>query len=573
MNKKLDLDNLSLDERILMEQVNDDIKQDFHRLMEAIHCRAGNSAFWGVNNLLSRNNYVSDLFYDLCCLELSRRLVEKGRAKTVIVRSSRQKKVLEQYFRRHRLRADIRSREGLVAFLKRAGKPVYDFLRNIQWTFVYLMQRDRSRMRKIPRDRKLILIDTFFSAYIFKSGEFKDRYYTGLIDFLTPEEQARVYFMPNVISWRRVDRMIRMGEAARENFIYPFDFLKFRDYLFAIFAPFIIKRIFLDDFRFRGMCIGPILKSDFKTNIALRSSFRGLLLYRFFKRLKKENIKLHMVVDWFENQVVDRGFNKGKNEFFPETPSIGYQGLIAAYKWNFYVQPIEPEAGSGCLPRKVAVIGEGLVSIAKKYYPGLDVIAVPGFRFAGIRKTGIKKTETFNTREPTVLVALPIWESDSLDIVGLLVQVLDLLSGRQVKVLVKPHPDLDFDMVRSGIPNWPEQFKVIEGDFADTIQRADLLISSGSTVCMESIAYGVPVIVVGSRTGVTKNVIPETISKKIWDLCYTEDDIRSALNRLCLNLKPEDAAAFSRLARQVRDDFFKPATRKGVEAMLMLDKI
>lgn len=572
MKQVLDLNNLNLDEVRHLEALIDEIKPDFHELIESLYDKTDRSVFWDVNSLLSRSNYVSDLFQDLCGLELARQSTISGKIQKIIVRTPCQKKTLDLYFKQNHMAIPVRCPGWSGSITRRPGKPVYDMIRNIHWSLVYLRQKNLNRRRSIPTNHPLILIDTFFSAYIFTSGKFKERYYTGLLDFLTSEQQKHLFFVPNVISWRKINRMIRMAEEARENFIYFFDFLKLRDYLFALSAPFAIRRIPLGHYRFRGMPIGPVLKADFRKHIAQRSAFRGILFYCFFKRLKQAGISLHLVVDWFENQMVDRGFNKGKNTFFPDTPSIGYQGLIAAYKWHFHVQPTRTEARANVIPQTMAVIGSGLQSIARQYHPGLDVMVAPGLRFSDIHKTAIKDPEKFSPESPVILVALPIWVEDSLDILGLLIQIKEMLRQNQARVLIKPHPSLDFNSVQSAMPYWPRMFKVITKDFADTIQDADILVSSGSTVCMEAVAYGIPVIVTGNRTGVTKNIIPDLVPKQIWELCYTHDEFSRALNRLCFDLSKKDRQAFARIAQHVRDDFFCPPSRDNVHAFLNLDR-
>jgi len=566
----LDLNNLSIEQIQFLEQITDEIMEDYHDLIARIHERAGTGIYWQVNNLLSRNNYISRVFEDVCCLELVRRVGAGDNITTIIVKTPSQKKVLTRYFKGQN--KQIQFHNSLKSWLKTLVKPGYDFLRNIHWSLVYLMQKDNCRKKKIPRERPLTLIDTFFGSYIFKTGAFKERYYNGLLDHLTLEERKYIFFVPNVITWRNLKKIIRLSEKTRENFLYPFDFLEIRDYLYALAAPFFIKRIQLGDFVFRGMDIGPVLKADFRNKIALRSSFRGILFFQFFRRLKLEKIHLHLVIDWFENQVVDRGFNKGKNEFFPDTPSIGYQGLIAPYKWNFHVQPTEVEARAGVLPRQVAVIGSGLVDIAKKYYPGLDVTVAPGLRFSDIHKTRIKKTAQFNTKNPVILVALPIWVRDSLDILKILLEIQDVFALNKAVLLIKPHPSLDFKSVQSGLPLWPAMFAKTEGDFSRIITKADLLISTGSTVCMESIAYGIPVIVIGSRNGITKNIIPETVPKDIWALCHTGDEVSKALQRLCFGLSQGDRNKFSYQAQLIRESFFEPVSRAGVKQFLRMEQ-
>jgi hypothetical protein len=548
------------------------IRPEFHEIVEQIRAKTDHSVFWQVNNLLSRNNYICSVFYHLCCLALVLDMEEAGETPTrILVQDTSLKQTLETYYQSRRMPPSVVCTAPVAVRVKQILKPAYDMIRNIHWSLIYLRARDERRQRRIPRKVPITLVDTFFSGYIFKSGAFKERYYTGVNTLLAPGEKGRIFFVPNVISWRNLEKMVAMAEKADENFLYPFDFLKLKDYLIACLAPFFIRRIDLGQFRFRGIPIGALLKSDFRTHIALRSSFRGILFYLFFRRLNQENVKLHRVVDWFENQVVDRGFNLGKNEFYPDTPSIGYQGLIAAYNWNFHVQPTRAEAMDKSLPQQVAVIGTGLADIARRFYPELDVVVAPGMRFSDIHKTCVKPPDRFHPDAPVILVALPIWVEDSLDILGLVTQILPYLAARNARVVVKPHPSLDLDQVRAGLEAWPHEFEVGEGPFPKLVLDADLLISTGSTVCMESLAYGVPVIVIGSPKHVTKNIIPETVPKGIWDLCFNAEELREALDRLCFDLDNGDYENLIRLARKIRSDFFTPVSRKRVCDFLGLE--
>lgn len=568
----LDFRNLSPARARRLEDLVEEIRPEFHTLVDQIRARTDHSVFWQVNSLLSRNNYVCSVFYNLCCLALVLELEAQGKRLTrILVQDASLKQTLEGYYRSRSRPTQVICTLSFAVRVKQILKPGYDLLRNVHWSLVYLKARSLKRNRKIPRRVPITLMDTFFSAYIFKSGRFKERYYTGVSQFLTPAERGRIFFVPNVISWRHLSKILKLAEKADERFLYPFDFLRVRDYLAACLAPFIIRRIDLGQFRFRGIPVGRLLKSDFRTQIALRSSFRGILFYLFFRRLHQEEVRLHRVVDWFENQVVDKGFNLGKNQFYPDTPSIGYQGLIAAYKWNFHVQPIPSEARDKSLPQKVAVIGSGLAGFARQFYTDLEVVVAPGMRFSDIHKTRVKAPEYFHPEAPVILVALPIWEEDSVEILEMLVGIRHHLSSHNARVIIKPHPSLDFDRVKMRIPSWPNEFDIREGAFPDLIGAADLLISTGSTVCLESIAYGVPVIVLGSPRQITKNIIPTTISRRIWELCYDADELKAALDRLCFNLDGQDRNKLTQLAQKVRSDFFMPMDRKTIETFLGLE--
>ncbi|MBA3009100.1 MAG: hypothetical protein KKF12_00005, partial [Proteobacteria bacterium] len=158
----MDLNNLSIEHIQLLERIVDEIMEDYHDLIAQIHKRADTGIYWQVNNLLSRNNYISALFDDLCCLELVKRIDAHKNITTIIVKTPEQKKVLARYFKNQNKHINVRN--GLKSRFKTLLKPGYDFLRNIHWSLVYLQQKNTCRKKLIPRNRKITIIDTFFGA-------------------------------------------------------------------------------------------------------------------------------------------------------------------------------------------------------------------------------------------------------------------------------------------------------------------------------------------------------------------------------------------------------------------------
>ncbi|MBA7556867.1 hypothetical protein ES705_49590 [subsurface metagenome] len=185
------------------------------------------------------------------------------------------------------------------------------------------MSRDKRRKESIPIDHQITLIDTFFLSSMFKNGKYSDRYYNGLLEYLTDDEKRRIYFVPLILVKTGFKKIMRIAEKSDENFLFKEDYLKFGDYFFALVSPFRIRRINFSKFKFKGLNIGPILQSDFRRHIF--TSALSILNYRFFRRLKENKVKLRLVIDWFENQPIDHSFNKGIKDFYPETYSIGYQ--------------------------------------------------------------------------------------------------------------------------------------------------------------------------------------------------------------------------------------------------------
>jgi hypothetical protein len=79
--------------------------------------------------------------------------------------------------------------------------------------------------------------------------------------------------------------------------------------------------------------ITPLIKSELWSMTAFTQVCIALLNYRFTYRLKEKGVRLRLVVDWFENQITDKGWNAGFRKFFPETPTLGYAGYLVPLNW------------------------------------------------------------------------------------------------------------------------------------------------------------------------------------------------------------------------------------------------
>ena len=109
----------------------------------------------------------------------------------------------------------------------------------------------------------------------------------------------------------------------------------------------------------------------------------------------------------------------------------------------------------------------------------------------------------------------------------------------------------------------------MDGDFGGCVEKSDLVISSTSSACMETLAKGIPVIIIGNSNGLTHNPIPETITDDIWRLCYTHEEIVDAIQfyqtRSLGKIKEHEETG-----TRIRGEYFEPVTVKGIREFLRL---
>lgn len=561
----LDISNLSLENIKLLNSISNNIKRDFNALTEELLNSTDKSIDWLVNSTTSRNPYWSDIYLNICYLALIKQLLKENKAiEKVIVPNSELKKVLIDYLKSNKINIKVISSQSLKKNIKNKTRPLYNLMGNIYRFILMRMSRDNKRKESFPIDYKITLIDTFFISSMFKNGKYSDRYYNGLLEYLTDDEKRRVYFVPSILVKTGFKKIIKIAEKSSDNFLFKEDYLKLNDYFFALVSPFKIRRINFSKFKFKEFSIGPILQRDFRCHIF--ASALSILNYRFFRRLKENKVKLRLVVNWFENQPIDHAFNKGIKDFYPETYSIGYQGGIISTDYNFYMQPTKYENENGIIPDVIAVVGNGLEEQIKRFYNKLNIITAPAFRFKSVWDLmGVNKID--NKR--IVLIALPIAIKESIEILKLVTSTVKKGKYDDIKFQIKSHPVLDVNKLKSEFGNLPNNFEFIDGDFKDCLIKTTVMLGNASSTCLESLALGIPVVIIGSQSGITQNPIPENVDKNIWRICYIPEELSDAISHF-LNISEEERDNLKKIGEEIRAMYFEPVTRESVRKFLRL---
>ena len=551
---------------VLFNRIAVDIRESFTDFIDSISKQHGKSLDWWVSSPASRNTFVSPLFHYCCCIALLQELIRKKEPVSEIIADSRAfKKIIVDYLAKQGVNARVTlARVPVKQRLKELVRPIYVTLGIPLMRLLQFFAAKRTRfLRKPLPSEPLTLIDTFvMPGYIER-----DRYYSGVLDALSEEEKQRVWFVPHLYGfrpWQYLSVLKRLRKAER-NFLLKDDFLKFVDYWCLWQHLFRTHKLQIKPSFFFGVDISLLVREELTNFRGISSSYTPLLNYRFAKRLKGAGVKLGLIIDWFENQVIDKGFNAGFNHFFPNTPSIGYQGFVpVGFELNVY--PTAAEKESRILPKEIGVIGKALLLSLRKYCPDIKLRLVPAIRYQGVweNRKYYPEENIF-----TILVALPIVISDAVYILKLLAHAAD--EGTDcVHFWIKPHPATSQSQIQGAFDAmWPKLFEFVDGDFNDCVEKSDLLISSASSACMETLAKGIPVIIIGNSHGLTHNPVPETITGDIWRLCYTTNEIAKAIqfykSRAHEKIKEHEA-----LGRRIREEYFEPVTGEGVRRFLGL---
>lgn len=562
----LNLNDLEIKDIISLNEISSKVKESFNSFIsELAELNKDNIEWFMSSSIASRDILLSSLFVNCCYLVLVKEKTEKGEEFEEVITSDKGiYLVLRQYFAAKNMSVKVKYEVSNLVKIKKYLYPLFRLVNALIFIFNSLYLTVAVKKEK-KYNTPVTLLDIFILKESFSGNKFSDRYYPGLFDCLREKEKECIYYVPTFF---RIKNYMLIREDFKKtknqyNFLFKEHFLKPRDYLYAISYP--LREISYAKTNFWGFDIKPLIKEDLRYNLFNLSTIISILNFRFVKRLKENRIDIRLVINWFENQVIDKGLNAGFSEFYSGVLTKGYQGFIIPDNY-FHIQPIKVE--KKLIPDRILVMGKGLINKTKKYCKDLNVEIAPAFRFNYLWDNLEKNTNKWNQLK--ILVLLPMMVSNSIEILKVVNSVKNLNKETNYKFYIKPHPTFDKNRIARYLGKYilPD-YEVLYSSLKD-FQGFHLMIGNSSSACLETIARGIPVIIIGSQSGLTQNPIPESIKEDIWKLCYTTEELKEAIHFYA----DRDEKTIERhrlIGEKIREEYFEPVTREAVRKFLELD--
>lgn len=568
----VNLDNLTHEHNEALNSIAREIRADYDRLIVNLSEEHIEDIHWVVGSIASRNKYYSPLFIRCCKIAFVEKLLSQSDPVREILTGDRAlAAVLRKWvFDRSITAPTIRCTESAKTLVWRILRPVRQYI-----IAVYILALrcigSSFRGKKILSDKPITLIDTFVlnnggaDEGSINKGVYKDRYYPGLMEQLTEEEKSNIFYLPTIVGFNNPIKAFRLIRSATSPFVIHDDYLKIVDYFFALKHPFKLLRCSITNSEFHGVDIVPLLVEEKINHCSDFASILGILYHQFALRLQETGVKVRLLVEWYENQVIDRGMIVGFHKYHPGTKIIGYQGYVIAKSLHLYVYPNSSEYRSKAVPDVVYVVGEGIKNDLHEFCNDVVVDVGPAFRF---NKLWGERAYNPDPKFFTVLIGLPIGLDDCQHILNLFASILKEFKGTNYQFWIKPHPTYGPESIKALLPGeWPKEFIFQKGDFHAVIERSNLLVSNASSVSLEALAKGVPVIIVAPQNGVVQNPIPQGVSNDAWSIVYNSIELEVEIMRF-KEFTTAHKDFFDQLSLDVRRNYFNQVTRKNTLAFL-----
>jgi hypothetical protein len=533
----------------------------FNRLIGELAPQGPTLLDWLVSAPGSRNTTCSQFFFRCCGLLLARELMERGAPLETVITDSPAQAVL--------LRSLSPAPEVVLApslvpqgFLRRPAVRALSDLALGLWAWAWA-RLTRPRARPLP-DTPLLLLDAFLGS----GDPDYDHYYPGLLESLDSTERRSVVFAVTVagVGFGGMPRVFVRLRRARRHLLPREDYLGLGDYFTAWARALKTAALPLKPAHFEGFAVASLAREELSCLASFDQILSAFLNERFVARLAAAGVRVRTVVDWFENQAVDKGLNAGFRRFYPTSRHLGYLGFLTSPLY-LCPSPIPAERLAGALPKELRGIGPGSAEILLEFLPEAPFAPAPAFRYRQAFDPGppLPADASF-----TVLLSLPMPLDDCRNILRLTASILDRLP-QDITIFVKRHPLVRTATLRQTFPDgWPERLMFAEGSFDEVVRRCHLLVSVTSGTSLEALARGIPVVIVGNPGGLTWDPVPAFHDADMHRLIHAADALLEAILEH-RRADPERTARHREAGRAFRQRYFTPVTRRTVREFLGFD--
>ncbi|MGV8124325.1 MAG: hypothetical protein AB2L14_31650 [Candidatus Xenobiia bacterium LiM19] len=552
-----------------LNRLADEIRKEFIEWMDDLNRNNSHTFMWWLGNLSSRNVYSSNLFLYSCYIELITSLYDNNENTPSLI-------ITESYALAQVL---IQWANNRAILFKAVTAPFEHTLKRILWWRDTLLRWLGSSFRIFSRycaalfsisSRKElpehpIIIDTFVSdSYISKDGTFTDKFFPYLHQYLA-DQGEKVLIHPVLVNvgfnYFTIIKNLRNGSS---HFLIQEDYLTVFDYLEALCYPIYIFLRKVKSRDFRGNKLDPLFSEE-ESGGSIASGIQAYLMYRLFYRLKKK-INPKLLIDWYENQIIDRAVIGGFTHSYPEKKTIGAQIFISSEN-DINLFPSKSEIESQVAPYMIVTAGEYQSSIIKKYVADIPCSITASLRYLHV-------FDDVNNKNPvkddlfTLLVILPQNMDYSLEILDSLTNCLPEIK-QDIRILVKNHPTVSPERIIRAFGNsrWDKKYIFFTDTIANALKRTNVALSSNSSAIIEALALGVPTICYVQQSQLYHDLLSRINAPHAF-LCYSHMELKEQITEL-LSISEEKIASFKIHGKELRDYYFTPISSEILAPFLL----
>ena len=548
----------------------------FVQWTEGVHTRYGHDLTHWLSDTFSSNPYMSNLF--LYCMNVSwfRTLLKEYPERDIVfVAESRAllliADVIASEDNNNRIYKYGFNKE-IIRFFYRLGRSTLGgyvrlLLFFIRYICAYRIHRDNNKLKGIS-----VIIDTYIFENSFdKTGKFINKYFSELYGFLS-EKDISVGLFPTFyyIPLKKLKYIFKSICQCNTKFVLLENILKPIDYLSVLLYP--IKRLkhFERVQSFLGINVQPLVNENNWIRINSSGFILSLLINKLTKRLREKGIRPTAYINWSENQTPHKAIILGFHRNFPEVEVIGGKPFIPPLN-NINLFSTNTERTFGVAPDRIITCGRRLKNIFSVYDKEGRYDVGPSFRY-GYLRDAVDGNHIYSgdiNKCKTILILLPYSESISRYILTSSARAIRNAMDNGWNIKIKVHPTLTKSDRAELLKEYDvhnECVEVVDEEMVSLLPKAYAVVSSASSVVLESICLGIPVISIGMPIGLDFNML-DYLPSSMWRLVFTDDEIDKGLNEWALQ-HPLSYDERKKIGLEILSGFFEENTNDSMRVYM-----
>jgi surface carbohydrate biosynthesis protein (TIGR04326 family) len=518
---------------------------------------------WWAFNFTSKNYFVSPLCRQIFFSSLIIRVVNTSSDDVVVVTDDRNlTEHLEHHFESTGYRVTNTVRRPFSEIIKRKTPLgiAYCLLSKIRTAIA-----SRGRFAAGPRSSEIdCLIVTLFNSQSFNaSGSFRDTYFGSLRTYLS--DQRRTSVTAGAIFEHDV-KTIRQVEQQNSQDLIPLDLFtpigRLLKWSLRSLALYTSRFTVEGNTKFDDVDVSPLITKCIREELGTGNFLLNIWFHESFTALSQK-IHARTVVYPYENRSWEKMLLLAWKDSANKPHLIGYQhAAITPRHTSLFMG--EGEWDATPLPDHVVTTGEAArkILIGTGRYPKDKVLA--GIALRQSSAAGEKREGKFEPRRLLVILSSSIEEYTKS------IRFLDAALNGSIdyEVVLRSHPTIPLDSALRVLPSLTLRYRTSSrASVAEELQESDVVLYASSTIAIEAIAVGIPVIYLDIGDFMNPDPLFD-FSELKWSLAEPAQLIPTL--KLIAALTPSDLDRRRAAARAYALSYLTPADASGTAAFMNL---
>lgn len=463
-----------------------------------------------------RNPYISNIFNYLTVLDTLTSIKNKKINLTILTNSKQLSKIIKIYFKKS-FEVKIQKNNAKFSIVK-------NLLKSIIFQLVLFFFIKFFIKKQFYNKKKILIVDKFITLNKKQNSNFfKDFSDTKKIKTLISPT-----FIPTMNFFKLFGNIFFLIKK-KNNFIFKEHYLKLSDIIYSFNHIFRRRKFFKHKINYKSFNLSNLLREETESYSDFFSINTGILNYIFFKRSSAEKINFVKSINWFENQIIDKGWNLGFRTFYSkyEKSSFGYQDFSKHYNLMSN-SPTAFEYKSKTTPEKLIIISSIFKKITKEFFLEQKIIVGQSWRFRNLVKSKNKKSNK-KKRNMILLVLCGIKKIDA-ELLKVAVETCKI--NPKLDIFVKPHPILNIKNIslKSDIP---KNLLETDDNLQNLLQRSLACVTAGpSSTILENSKIGLNTILVNIEAGTKENIKMFKLRKQRYFIIENFKELSLLIKRL-----------------------------------------